>query len=278
MPVPVSTLVPTLLGGTLAAAASMLGVALVHFQPIRTRTHALSIAALAAGVILGASFLHLLPDAIERAGGGVMGWALAAFFALYVLETHAVRHEHHDGEENGHGHGGHGFQAAALHAAVPAEAHRAHVHAPEGVAPLASIALAAFALHSAFDGLALGVGFTPGIELRTQATLGVLAHKIPEGIALGALLLRTGAPPARALAQAAIIALLTPVVATIAHLTMGDGFSPAAMGRMLALVAGSFVYVASADLLPEVAHHPRIGRTALILVGVALTAVVGLVE
>jgi zinc transporter ZupT len=46
------------------------------------------------------------------------------------------------------------------------------------------------------------------------------------------------------------------------------------MGRLLALVAGSFVYVAAADLLPEVAHHPRISRTALMVLGLGVAVVV----
>lgn len=269
--------VPTLVSSGLAAAASMLGVALVSWSPGFTRRSALPIAAFAAGVILGASFLHLLPEAIERTGSEATAWALAAFFVLYILETHAVRHEHHGDHEHGDAH-----SAAALHAAVPAEAHAAHAHAhahPEdgaapGVTPFAFVAALAFALHSAFDGLALGIGFAPKLALGASAAIAVLSHKVPEGIALAALLLRGGVAPARASAIAGGIALLTPLAALLAHAQLGDAITPETLGRLLALVAGSFVYVAAADLLPEVTHHPKISRTLLMLAGVGLAIAV----
>lgn len=278
-------LVPTLVSSGLAAAASMLGVALVSWSPVFTRRSALPIAAFAAGVILGASFLHLLPEAIERTGSEATAWALAAFFFLYILETHAVRHEHHGDHEHGDAH-----SAAARHAAVPAEAHAAHAHAhandhahahahadsgvAPGVAPFAFVAALAFALHSAFDGLALGIGFAPKLALGASAAIAVLSHKVPEGIALAALLLRGNLAPARAAAIAGGIALLTPVAALLAHALLEDAISPVMLGRLLALVAGSFVYIASADLLPEVTHHPRISRTLLMLGGVGVAVAV----
>src|SRR5688500_16063273 len=131
------------LGAALAAGASLAGAALVAWQPKRTRSAALAIAAFAAGVILGAAFLHLLPEAFELTGPGATAWLLGAFFSLYLLETHVVRHEHHDA----HG--------PADHALVPAEAHAAHLHVqPPGEHTakisvsfqLASIAAIAFAL------------------------------------------------------------------------------------------------------------------------------------
>lgn len=256
------------LGAAIAAGASLVGAGLVAWQPKRTRAAALAIAAFAAGVILGAAFLHLLPEAFEHAGAGATAWMLAAFFFLYVLETHVVRHEHH-GE---HAHDD-AREAAALHALVPGEAHAAHlhVHAGEHAAPsgtFTSIAAIAFALHSAFDGLAMGVGFSA--SLGTASTLGVLAHKVPEGIALAALLARGGMTRSRVLMSASGIALLTPLTAIVARAMLGDGaIDERLLGRLLALVAGSFAYVASADLLPEVAHHPKLGRTVLVLAGAA---------
>lgn len=259
------------LGACIAAGASLAGVALVAWQPKRTRASALAIAAFAAGIILGAAFLHLLPEAYEHAGSSATAWLLGAFFLLYVLETHVVKHEHHEA----HAHDD-ARVAAALHALVPAEAHAAHLHAhpheendrKDGItgASFASIAAFAFALHSAFDGLAIGVGFSA--SLGAASTLGVLAHKVPEGIALAALLLRGGFSTTRVVTSAAGIALLTPLIAVVARVMLGDGaIDDVLLGRLLALVAGSFAYIASADLLPEVAHHPKLGRTLLVLGG-----------
>jgi zinc and cadmium transporter len=261
---------PALAGSVAAAVASLAGVALVQARPGWTRASALPLAAFSGGIILGTAFLHLLPEAMERAGDAAPMWALAAFLALYVLETHVVPHHHHHEHDHAHDH-----DAAARHAAVPAEAHAAHAHANGGGGgQLTTIAAIAFGLHAAFDGVALGVGFSPVVALGSSATIGVLAHKVPEGIALASLLLRGGMKPARAFAAAAGIAALTPLATLLAVVLLDESVAEAAMGRLLALVAGSFVYVAAADLLPEVAHHPRISRTALMVLGLGVAVVV----
>ena len=258
-------------GSAAAAAASLVGVAVVHARPGLTRASALPLAAFSGGVILGAAFLHLLPESMELAGSNAPGWALAAFFALYVLETHVVRHEHHHAADGGHAHA-HG------HAAIPAEAHAAHAHGHEhaepAAIPLTLVAILAFGLHAAFDGLAVGVGFSPAIALGSSATLGVLAHKVPEGMALASLLLRAGVKTGRAISIAAGVALLTPLATALSLVLLEGGVSERTLGRLLAMVAGAFVYVASADLLPEVAHHPRLSRTALMLAGIGVAVAV----
>lgn len=251
-------------------------MAVVYGWPGKTRASALPLAAFSGGVILGAAFLHLLPESMELAGANAPAWALAAFFGLYVLETHVVRHDHHRDADGSHAHAhAHG------HAAVPAEAHAAHAHANEHAPPHSAsqvtiVAILAFGLHAAFDGLAVGVGFSPAVALGSSATIGVLAHKIPEGMALASLLLRAGVKTTRAIAIAAGIAALTPIATALALVFLEGGVSEVTLGRLLAMVAGAFVYVASADLLPEVAHHPRLSRTALMLAGIGVAVGVGL--
>jgi len=241
----------------------------VQARPGWTRASALPLAAFSGGVILGTAFLHLLPEAMERAGESAPAWALASFFALYVFETHVVRHDHHQHDHSHeHDHG---------HAAVPAEAHAAHAHghtSDAASAKLTIVAGVAFGLHAAFDGLAVGVGFAPGLALGSSATIGVLAHKVPEGIALASLLLRGGMRPSRAWLAAAGIAMLTPLATIVAILFVGESVTEAAMGKLLAVIAGAFVYVAAIDLLPEVAHHPRLSRTGLMVVGLGVAVLV----
>ena len=262
------SLLPVVGVSSAAAAASLLGVGLVQLRPAWSRAAALPLAALAGGAILGAAFLDLLPEAIDRAGASACDWALASFFVLYLIETHAVRHEHHHHED------GHEHEAARTHAMILGEAHAlAHHGAAAGVHPLAWIAGVAFALHSAFDGVALGIGYAPEVHLGAAATIGVLAHKIPEGVAIAALL-SNRVPQMRAILIASAIALLTPIAAVASWSMLSGVVSPAAYGHLLGLVAGSFLYIAAADLLPEVAAHPRLSRTLLIFVGIGLALAV----
>ena len=90
-------------------------------------------------------------------------------------------------------------------------------------------------------------------------------------MALAALLLTGRLAAGRALAIATLIALLTPASAIAAWALLDtQTVSAIAFGRLLGLVAGSFVYIATADLLPEVAAHPRLARTLLMILGIGL--------
>ena len=121
-----------------------------------------------------------------------------------------------------------------------------------------------------FDGLALGVGYRQGAGLEATTLIAVLAHKIPEGMALMSLLLHGGFASRRAVRYAWMVAGITPLAAVLSFGVLGDWLRPVHMGVMLACVAGSFIYISASDLLPEIRRNPRLRDSAFIVAGVAL--------
>lgn len=176
--------------------------------------------AYAAGVLVSAALLDILPEAAalnaEAAGYG----ALAALLALFALETFAA------------------------HSACSEFMEDCEVH------HIGSAALLAMGLHSLLDGFNIAVGFAPGTVSGVNVALGVILHKFADGITLTALLLHAGNTPRRALLYGLLLAAATPAGALVAAPLIKD-IPPGAEAFALGLSGGSFLYIAMADILPR---------------------------
>ena len=239
-------------------------------EPARARAlpHLVSFAI---GSLLGAAFLGLLPHAIDAAGlGAVHGIGLAfalgilLFFALEkaVIWRHCHTHdcELHGGvETGGHGHG-HG-QASGMD----------HGH---GLREMVAGRLILFGdgLHNFLDGVLIGAAFMTGTDVGIVTALAVAAHELPQEVGDLAVLLHGGFSAKRAFLANLGVGITTLLGGFVAYFA----FAPFAayLPFVLAVAAGSFVYVAVADLIPGL--HRRtdagagVGQVALILLGLAL--------
>lgn len=185
--------------------------------------------AFAAGVLLATTFLDLLPEALEHVtGDSMILWAtLGAMVLFYYLERliHG-RHQHH-GEES---HAGH-------HTAS-----RYFILVGDGI-------------HNFIDGVAIAASFIVSPELGILTTLAVAAHELPHEVGDYAILVRSGYSRARALFFN-FLSGLTAVLGAVATFVAAD-FVEANLAWFLAAVAGMFLYIAAANLIPEL-HHQRV--------------------
>jgi zinc transporter 1/2/3 len=207
--------------------------------------------AFAAGIFLGAGFVHMLPDA--NAAWQQLGWhypigmlLAAAAIILMLLFEHVLPPEdaHH-----------------AMHApsADRFGTHEARDHA--GAPGTAYAILIALSIHSLLEGLALGAQR----DLRSALVIfaAILAHKSMEAFALGVSLARRATPDMRTGALLALFAAATPV-GIVAGTTVGAFEGPTRIAfeaAFLSLAAGTFAYVATLDILREEFHEPG-GRLA----------------
>jgi zinc transporter 1/2/3 len=221
--------------------------------------------AFAAGVFLGAGFVHMLPEATaawERLGFHYpIGMLLAAAAIVFMLLF-----EHVLPPEDAH-HAMHAPSADRFGANPPADPPRA-VYA----------ILTALSIHSLLEGLALGAQR----ELRSALVIfaAILAHKSMEGFALGVSLARRPLPGARALSLLALFAAATPV-GIVAGATVGALEGPtrlACEATFLSLAAGTFAYVATLDILREEFHEPggRFAKWLWVVAGVSVMALLAL--
>lgn len=239
------------LGYSLAIlAVSMVGACLPRIGNMSDRTvHRL--VALSAGIFIGLLFLLLLPEGMEECEeSGIDAhdsvWALLAGFLLILCIDTLMKHRHSGGCVD-----------------------------ELGSAPSSVTSLVGLSIHAACDGLALASTFLVGETVAFMTTVGMCIHKFVVLFSLSALMLSDGIERRRALRYLLGFGLVTPV-AGIAFFLVLDGISgiEGMYGLPLMFAAGTFMYVALCDILPEAFHRDKHDATALglIIVGVALIA------
>ncbi len=265
-----------------------------------------------AGTMLGVGVLHLFPHAIilalESGGGaeglshgalhgaldGVVLAAVLGFVAMFLLERFFHFHQHETPEEAGHhdccddgcdSHADGGPKSAGRHAHRHGHGHR---HAKgQAVSELGWVGAAiGLTLHSVLEGVALAAAVLAGMAHGAAGALAglstfvvILLHKPFDGLTVITLVRAAGRPKGFAHAVNALFALVVPVGA--AGLWFGVSESGAeVLPYALAFSAGTFLCIASSDLLPELQfhRHDRVGLSAALLVGLALAAGIARIE
>jgi len=201
----------------------------------------------AAGALLAAAFLDLLPEALEHgATREVMVWALGGFLLFFVLERFLGWFHHHHAHE----------------AKTPALKRRAR--------SIRSLIVVGDTLHNAIDGMVIGAAFLADPTIGIITTIAIAAHEIPQEIGDFGVLLSLGMRRRTVLLVNISSALITVVMAA---LVFGLGTSLAGIEPiLLALAVGMFVYIAASDLVPSIHEEPstRVAnyQTIILLVGI----------
>lgn len=231
----------------ITAAGMLAGVWLMRRYEGWAIRHTGELIAFAAGLLVAGALLHFLDRAVELAGPSpALAWTLAAFLGLYVAEAHLLPHAHERTPDPG--------------ARSPGPA-------------LGPMVVGGLGLHSVVDGVSVGAGFSAGPLVGWVALAVVAAHKLPVGIASMSALYASGVGGPRAAAITSVLALITPAAVVVSFLFVPQ-LSRSALGALLALTGGAFLYVGAADLLPEGQARGRFANTILFLLGVA--AMIGL--
>jgi ZIP family zinc transporter len=123
-------------------------------------------------------------------------------------------------------------------------------------------------IHSFLDGVAIGLAFQVSTSVGAIVTVAVLVHDFSDGINTVNLVLKNSGKPDEALRW-----LLLDAAAPVAGLSSTIFFvlPEVALGLILALFCGFFLYIGASDLLPESYHaHPTKLSTVMTLLGAAL--------
>jgi len=115
---------------------------------------------------------------------------------------------------------------------------------------LGTFAFMALAVHSLLDGVNITVGFTTGEAAGLNVSLGVILHKFADGVTLVALLLHTGRTPKQAFLLTLALAAATPLGAAMMEPFLRR-VPPDVIALFLGVSSGSFLYIAMADILPQ---------------------------
>ena len=226
------------------------GVLMLVFGSLRHHTALLFVIAVAAGTLIGDALLHLLPEAVEARGGfpAEVGLLVISGFLLFYLFEAALRWHHAHGER--------------VHAAHPPGSPDRPEHAPEKPKPFGWLNLASDGLHNFVDGGIIAATYLVDVRLGVATTLAVAVHEVPTEFGDFGVLLAAGIRPKKALILNGLSAV-TALVGALFILLLPS--SSAAMGTYgIPFIAGAFLYIGGADLIPELHHHTG-GRVAVLL-------------
>ena len=225
------------------------------------------------GVMLGASFFHMLPEAIELGGAATLPAVLLGFLTLYILERFVLIHICGEPGMN---------QALSTARIGEPHDHPGHVHGDEAGCEVHTLGLAAWmgmSVHTLVDGFALGAAnHEEGLGL--LVFIAILAHKVPSSFSLSAILRAEGYGKGKAVAMNAFFALMVPAGAllyvALRQVVAVDSFTAYA----LAFSGGTFLHLSLSDILPDL--HRRAGSkwrlTGALLAGLALMWALRLIQ
>jgi zinc and cadmium transporter len=243
------TLLSILLGTLAAGIGSVWIAALLSFGALgRYTQHMLS---LAAGALMATAFMHLLPEAFESGIEPhdlfmVLLIGLVFFFLLDKAELWHHGHEHHQssGHAPDHGHG---------------HSHD-HAHRTEAPAGGSWAVLAGDSVHCFGDGILIASAFVADLRLGAIASLAVLAHEVPHHMG-DLMVLRAGTSNRRAaLLKVSLAGAVTALGGVLGYWLVDQlhGYLP----YFLVVASSSFVYVALADLIPQLQKQLTARQTA----------------
>jgi zinc and cadmium transporter len=212
---------------------SLLGVVTLALSDRLLKKILLALVGLAAGTLIGGAFLHLIPEALHEFEhhadhDTLFIFVLVGFVIFFILEKMLWRHCHD--------------KDCKIHT-------------------FAYINLAGDGIHNFIDGLIIAAGFLASVEIGLITTLAVAVHEIPQEIGDFGVLVHGGFAKKKALMfnlLTALTALIGGIIGFFLIPELGDF-----QIYILPIAAGGFIYIAAADLVPELHKERRVSRTVL---------------
>jgi zinc and cadmium transporter len=199
---------------------------------------------LAVGALLGDAFIHLIPETLENSSNTTLASILIIVGIIIFLVMEKFLHWHHHKDDT------------TEH----------HIH------PVGKLILLTDGFHNLIDGVIIGVSFLVSIPLGIATTLAVVLHEIPQEIGDFAVLIHSGYTAKRAL-WLNFFSALTAVLGVVIALIFGS-IAESFTLWILPIAAGGFIYIAVADLIPELQKTKEIKYSILqiltVLVGISL--------
>ena len=197
---------------------------------------------LSAGVLLGTALLNVLPEAFESKASPQSLFAtllcgLLFFFLLEKAELYRHQH-HHEGDEHHHHHGFDAQQAGRGGWSV----------------------LMGDSIHNFCDGIIIAAAFLTDTRLGVVTSLAIIAHEIPQEVGDYIVLLNAGFGRRKALLYNAVSGLAAVVGGVVGYFIVGPW--EALFPYLLVVASSSFIYVAVADLIPQLQHRLTLRETA----------------
>lgn len=193
------------------------------------------------GALLGDVFIHLLPEVVSEMGFGldVSQWILGSIVVTFLLEKGI--HWHHSHDENCN------------------EPHKN---------PLGLMTLVGDGAHNIIDGIIIAASFAINTHTGIATTIAVILHEIPQEIGNFGVLIHSGYSRSRAL-MFNLLSALTAFAGLIIFYLIQDQSQQISL-LLSAAAAGNFIYLAAADMIPELHKQTSTKKSAIQLITILL--------
>ncbi|MEM4134296.1 MAG: ZIP family metal transporter [Candidatus Micrarchaeia archaeon] len=229
---------------------SLIGIFTLYFKEETVEKSLSILISLAAGTLLGAAFLDLIPESFEiMETKTAMILVLVGFLLFFVLEKFILWHHCHNKQCK----------------------HRERKKA------LPYLNIIGDGVHNIIDGMVIAVAYLTDPSLGIVTTIAIMMHEIPQEIGDFGILLYSGLNKWTALAFNFLTAL-TAMIGAMVILILDVSFQ-SITAFLLPLAAGHFIYIAAADLIPELQITTNKKESAIqlavLLIGILLIMFVG---
>lgn len=200
---------------------SLVGIFTLFLNKERLRRNIFIFVSMAVGALLGDAFIHIIPESFES---GINPLFISIFIIggiLFFFIIEKFLHWHHHGEDEGD----------------------VHIHS------VGQLVILSDGTHNLIDGLIIGASYLVSIEVGIATTLAVILHEIPQEIGDFGVLIHAGYTKKRALWLNFLSALLA-LIGVLLAFVLGSVAEFFAV-LILPFAAGGFIYIAVADLIPE---------------------------
>ena len=207
---------------------------------------------LAVGALFGDALVHLLPKSFAETSSMELTSLYVILGILLFLFLERFLHWHHQ--------------------------HRDQSLNP--IHPMGQVILVADGIHNFLDGLIIGASYLVSVPVGLATSLAVALHEVPQEQGDFGILVHAGFSPRRALTMNFLSGILAIAGVIISLLIGGEGRDYTQF--MLPLTAGGFIYIAGADLIPEL-HKERdlrssMAQFAVVILGIGLMYLLLLLE
>lgn len=230
-----------LLAVLITSLVSLIGIFTLFLKEDSLKTKLLFLVSLSAGALFGDAFLHLIPEALEESGTSSAPLMILLGIIVFFVFEKVLHWHHHHAEDND--------EDIKIH-------------------PVGPMVLVSDVIHNVIDGMVIAASFYVSPSVGIATTIAVMLHEIPHEIGNVSLLIHAGFSRMRAIifnfisAGGALLGALFVVI----FAEKADGL----INSLIPFAAGTFIYIAGSDLVPELHKDIGIKKTLLQLLGITM--------
>ena len=220
-------LFPIILSTVIISLISLIGIFFLFFKTKILENIIFVLIAFAAGTMIGTSFFHLIPEAVEAIPILTVSLLLIGGFSFFFLLERLFYWRHcHEG-------------TCKIH-------------------PVGYLNLIGDGIHNFLDGILIAASYLVSLPLGIFTSIAIIAHEVPQELGDFGVLLKSGFSKQKALSYNFLVASISILGAFLGWLFLASSNMTL---YLLPIIAGNFLYIATADLIPELHKEKSFLRT-----------------